>query len=163
MLHTFRYRGLNDSKVYYNDDYKLQVLGHRSNLNSLAQALIDEGKMEKANEVLMFSLAKMPDEVVHYDPSAPDTVKLLFKVRQREKAVEIANVVGERSAEMASYLISEGGKISFELRKDLFLIGAMQRNLYENGEIALAEKIEKTYERLLSDLQNSMDEGRTIE
>src|SRR5690606_19983213 len=113
MVKQFRYRGLDDPDVYYNDDYKIQVMSHRSNLNNLAQALLDEGKAEKAEEVLLFSLSKMPDETVPYDPSAPDTVNLLFRVGQKEKAVNMAETIGERSAEVASYLIAEGGALTF--------------------------------------------------
>ncbi len=79
MLNKFAYRGLDDSAVYYTDDYKIPVLIHRSNLNSLAQSLIDKGKLEEANRVLSFSFEKMPYEVVPYDPSTPDTVSLLFQ------------------------------------------------------------------------------------
>jgi len=60
MMNKFSYRGLDDSTVYYSNDYAIQVLNHRSNLNSLAEALIDKGETEKASKVLLFSLHKMP-------------------------------------------------------------------------------------------------------
>jgi len=44
MMNKFSYRGLDDSTVYYSNDYAIQVLNHRSNLNSLAEALIDKGE-----------------------------------------------------------------------------------------------------------------------
>ena len=128
---------------------------HRSNLNSLAEALIDKGEVNKAERVLDFSLEKMPDTVVPYDPSAPDSVSLLFKVGHRQKAIEVATTVGNRSMEMASYLISEGHGLTFELRKNLFLLGAMQRTLYENNETVLAKDFEVAYEKLIADFENS--------
>src|SRR5690606_19541742 len=154
MVNQFRYRGLDDPDVYYNDDYKIQVMSHRSNLNNLAQALLDEGKAEKAEEVLLFSLSKMPDETVPYDPSAPDTVNLLFRVGQKEKAVNMAETIGERSAEVASYLIAEGGALTFELRKNLFMLGSIQQTLFENGEIDLGRRYEEHYARLIEMLQH---------
>ena len=154
MINKFRYRGLDDSTVYYTNDYAIQVLNHRSNLNSLAEALIDKGETEKASKVLLFSLNKMPDATLPYDPSSPDTVSLLFKAGQKQKAVEVAKVVAERASDVASFLISDGNTTSYELRKNIFLLGAMQRNLYENGEEALAKNYEDAYSRLVSQLQN---------
>jgi hypothetical protein len=155
MVNQFKYRGLDDPTVYYTNDYKMSVMNHRSNLNALAEALVDRGEIEKASIALDFSLAKMPDRAVPYDPSVADTVNLLFKVGQKQKAVDIAKIVGERSIETASYLIAENKGISYELRKNLFLLGAMERSLYENDEGALAEKFEVQYDKMITTLQRS--------
>jgi len=155
MVNKFRYRDLDNPTVYYTNDYKIQVLNHRSNLNSLAEALIDQGQVEKASDVLSFSLSKMPDAVIPYDPSSPDTVNLLFKVGQKQKAVEVATVVANRANEVASYLLSEGDGASFELRKNMYLLGAMQQSLYANGQNKLASNFEDAYAKLISDLQHN--------
>jgi hypothetical protein len=155
MVNQFKYRGLDDPSIYYTNDYKMSVMNHRSNLNALAQALVDNDEVEKASTVLDFSLTKMPDAAIAYDPSVADTVNLLFKAGQKQKAIDIATVVGERSIETASYLVAENKGISFELRKNLFLLGAMERSLYENDEVALAEKFEAQYERMINTLQRN--------
>ena len=80
MTKKFRYRGLDDPKVYYNDDYKGFVLNHRSSFNTVAQALIDKGEIENAKKILQFDLEKMPDKGIRYDYTAAETVNLLFKV-----------------------------------------------------------------------------------
>jgi hypothetical protein len=155
MLNQFKYRGLDDPSIYYTNDYKMSVQNQRSNMNALAEALVDKGDFEKASAVLDFSLTKMPDHVFAYDATVADTVNLLFKVGQKQKAVEIATVVGDRSIETASYLVAEDKGISFELRKNLFLLGAMERSLYENNEVALGEKLEAQYDRLINTLQSN--------
>jgi hypothetical protein len=160
MIDKFKYRGLADSSIYYTNDYAMQILNHRSNLNSLAEALIDKGETDKASQVLSFSLSKMPDHTVPYDPSSPDTVNLLFKVGQKQKAIDVATVVAKRAKEIAAYLIAEGNTSSFQLRKNIFLLGAMQRNLYENGEEALAIEYEKEDLGLLDRLEN-IDHSRS--
>ncbi len=160
MVSQFKYRGLDDPSVYYTGDYRTQVLMHRTNLNTLAQALLDEDKVEKAIKTLLFSLEKMPYEVIAYDPSTPDTVNLLFQAGQREKALVISRVVGAQANEMAAYLIAEGAALSYELRKELFVLGALQRNLYEQGEATLARQFENEYDQLLADLQRGMESGR---
>ncbi len=153
MVNKFRYRGLDNEKVYYTDDYRGFVVNHRSSINSLAQALIDEGKMEKADKLLLFSLAKMPDKVINYDYSTPETVDLLFQVGEKDKALEISKILGDRADKMATYLIGEGYGLTAELRRNIFIINSLQRTLYENGEEDLAKKMEDAYNRLVNTLQ----------
>lgn len=153
MIKKFKYSGLDDPKVYFNEDYRGFVLNHRSSLNSLAEALIDEGQMEKANEVLEFSLKKMPDNVVPYDHTSPQTVDLLFQVGQKEKATEMAKTVGDRAEVMAKYLIGRGEISSSEVRRNLFILNSLQRVLYENGEMDLGKKYEDALDGLLNTLQ----------
>jgi hypothetical protein len=153
MLHKFRYRGLDNEKIYYTDDYRGFVSNQRSSLNSLAQALIDEEKMEKADSVLLFSLAKMPDKVIRYDYSNVETVDLLFQVGEKDKATEMAKIMGDRADEMASYQIGENQGLSMELRRNIAILSSLQRTLYENGQDDLAKKFEDAYNRLLASLQ----------
>ncbi len=153
MINKFKYSGLDDESVYFNEDYRGFVLNHRSSLNSLAEALIDEGQLEKANTVLEFSLTKMPDRVVPYDHTAPQMVDLFFQVGQNEKAIEIANLIGARADEMVTYLIEQGDQSSSELRRKLFILNSLQRSLYQNGEMELGKKFEDLLNKHLASLQ----------
>ncbi len=160
MINKFRYRGTDDPSIYYTEDYRGFILNHRSSFNSLAQALIDEGQMEKANKALMFSLEKMSDKAVPYDQTTPETVDLLFQVGQKEKAVEIATITGDRAVAMANFLIDENVGITLELRRSIFILNALQRTLYENGESDLAKKYEDAYNQMLASLQINAGAGR---
>ncbi|HLZ15827.1 MAG TPA: hypothetical protein VKQ08_02260, partial [Cyclobacteriaceae bacterium] len=153
MTKKFRYRGLDNPKVYYNEDYKGFVLNHRSSINSVAQALIDKGEIEKAKELILFSLNKMQDAAVPYDYTTAETVNLLFKVGEKAKAIEIAKTVGERSMEIATYLAGEGNSLTNDLRNNIVMLNILQRTLYENGETDLAKKYEDAYTKLLTDLR----------
>jgi MFS family permease len=153
MINKFKYSGLNDETLYFNEDYRGFVLNHRSALNDLAEALIDEGQMEKANKVLEFSLEKMPDRGVPYDITTATLVDLLFQVGQKEKAIEIAQVIGTRADEMATYLIEENYGMTTELRRSAFILNSLQRTLYLNGETELAKKFEDALNKHLASLQ----------
>ncbi len=153
MINKFKYSGLDDEKLYFNEDYRGFVLNHRSSLNDLAQALIDEGQMEKANKVLEFSLSKMPDRVIPYDITAPTLVELLFQVGQKEKAIEIAKLSGDRADEMATYLIEENYGMNTELRRNAFILNSLQQTLYVNGEMELGKKYEDALNKHLASLR----------
>src|SRR5262249_22038297 len=85
MTKKFRYRGLDNPKVYYNDNYKGFGLNHRISFNTVAQALIDRGEKDEAKQILLFSLEKMPDKAVRFDYTAAETVNLLFQVGEKNK------------------------------------------------------------------------------
>ncbi|MEQ8303251.1 MAG: DUF2723 domain-containing protein [Cyclobacteriaceae bacterium] len=147
------YRGLDDGSIYYSEDYRNFVLNHRSAFNSLAEALIDEGNMEKARETLLFSLEKMTDRAIPYDHTTAATVNFLFQVGEKEKALEIATILGDRADEMAEYLIGQGYGLNMEIRKNIYVLGDLQSTLLENGESELATKFENAYDRHVRNLQ----------
>jgi hypothetical protein len=146
MLGKFQFRGLDDGSIYYTQDYRSFVQNHRSSFNSLAQALIAEGDTAKAREVLLYSLAKMPDEGIRYDFTNGQMVELLFEVGEKEKALEIVNTLGPRSDELAAYYVQEG-VFGRDLQLPMFLLGEIQRVLYKYGEGELAKKYEEIYEK----------------
>ena len=153
LINNFHYRELDNEKVYYNEDYRNFVLNHRGSFNNLATALIDEGKTEKAKEVLNFSLEKMPDRTVPYDYTTPRTISLLYEVGESDKATEIAGVVGDRAIEMVDYLIRENKPISYELQSNLVILGELQRIMLMNGQEDLARKYEEAYQQAVGNYQ----------
>jgi hypothetical protein len=172
MINKFQYRELDNPNVYYNDDYRGFVLNHRSAFNTLATALVDEyeaeksstgvsvetegkpeNKMEMARKALLFSLEKMPDKSVPYDHTSVGTIELLFKVGEKEKAIETANIVGDRAMELGSYIIKNRLGVTIDMRRVLYVLGDLQRILYENGETDLGKKYEDAYTNYMSNLQ----------
>ena len=166
MINKFHYRNLDDPKVYYNEDYKGFVFNQRSSLNILAEQLVNEynaekgntstatsvegkpvNKLEKAHKVVMFSLEKMPDKAVEYDMNSVTTVDLLFKVGEKEKALEIANIIGDRAVEMANYRMSRSEIGEIDMRRSLYIISQLYQTLYENGEADAAKKFEEAYSK----------------
>jgi Protein of unknown function (DUF2723) len=155
----FQFRGLDNPKVYYTHDYRGFVMNHRSVLNSLAEALISEGKMEKAREVVMLNVTKMPDAAVRMDPAYvglgedQGTIELLFRVGEKEKAIELAKTLGERSIEVTNYFMNSDRGYSDESRKYIYYLSELQNILYRYGEGDLAKKYEDAYENIMKNLQ----------
>lgn len=171
LIKKFAYRGLDNPKVYYNEDYRGFVLNHRSGLNTLAEALVREAttetsltgalvssevpavsKMERAREVLLFNLEKMPDAAIPYDESSVETINLLFQVGEKERAIEVATLVGTRAEQMVAYLLSKNDGLTQDLRRNMVILAVLQRVLYENGENELAKRFEDSYDRAASGL-----------
>lgn len=156
MLKKFQFRNLDRSDVYYNPDYRNFVLNHRSSFNTLAEALIRRGETQKAREVLMHSLTKMPDAGVPFDYSNAQTVSFLLEVGEKEKAIEVANVMYPRASELAAYYIKEND-YGRELQVNIAILGELQRSLYQYGVTDLAKKIEEEYDRHYDILRQRLD------
>ncbi|HYG04653.1 MAG TPA: DUF2723 domain-containing protein [Chryseosolibacter sp.] len=153
MVNKFQFRGLDDPEVYYSQDYRSFVQNHRSSLNTLAEALIAENNPAKARDVLMHSLTKMPDAGVRYDYTNARMVSLLFEVGEKEKALEIVNLLTPRLDEQATYYLAKG-EYGRDLQVSLIMMGELQRVLYAYGESDLAKKIEDAYTKHAEAFQN---------
>ncbi len=137
----FAWRELNNPDVYYTDDYRKSVFSHRASLNTLADALLVEGKTEKAREIIEKSLEWMPDDCFFYDYTSSETVRLLYELGEKEKAKEMAILCVDRSFEMLKYLTKKGsGRPSYEIQTSLSMLSVISRVLATNGEEELAEK-----------------------
>lgn len=146
MLKKFQYRNLDNPKVYYSDDYRKFVLNHRSSLNALAQAMLDQGDTAGAREVLLFSLAKIPDNTIPYDYISAFTVPLLLEVGEKEKALEIAEVMSTRANEVSAFYITKG-VINESVQEGMQILRILQGSLYRYGEKDMATKIEAMYNK----------------
>src|SRR5690606_26373056 len=87
IMNKFRFRGLQDSAVYYSEDYRNFVMNHRGTINEIADALLVKGQKDKAREVLLYSLEKMPHSTIPYDVSNARNVEALFELGEKEKAI----------------------------------------------------------------------------
>ncbi len=160
MTEKFKFRGLDDPRGYYNQDYRNFVLNHRSSFNSLAEALIQEEKTEKARETILFALNKMPDITVPYDYTTSRSVAILFEVGEKEKAIEISQIMGDRAIEMIDYLV-EKGELDQTFQINMAILGEIQRTLYEYGEAELAKKYDDAYTRIYEQMSGTRTPGRS--
>ena len=122
MMKKFQFRNTDDPKVYFSPDDRNMVLNHRSSFNSLAEFLIEEGDTAKAREVILYNLKKMPDTAVPYDYTNAQTVDMLFEVGEKDKALEIANLMSNGSNEMASWNYIENRVYGRELQMNVIIL-----------------------------------------
>jgi hypothetical protein len=152
MMKKFDFRGLDDPAAYFSVDYRNFVLNHRGAYNELADALLAEGDKEKAREVVLFSLEKMPNKAIPFDVSNARNVEMLFEVGEKEKALEVTNDLGKQMEEMAGYYLANR-EYSNDLYNCVIVLGELQRVLYKYGETELAKKYEDSYQKYADMLQ----------
>lgn len=139
VMNQFSFRGLDDPNTYNSQDYRFFVLNHRSAFNELASALYQQDEEEKARDVIFKSLSAMPDEGVPYDFSGLQTVDMLLKLNEVDKAIEMAEILARRADEMMAYMIEQDREIGNELRINLVTLMNLQRVMrnYDQEELAI--------------------------
>lgn len=147
IMNKFQFRELDNPDTYYNEDYRNFVVNHRSTLNTLAKSLLDEGKEDKAKEVLLYSLSSMTNEAIPYDYTSNQAMAMLFQVGEKEKALEIAGILGKRADELLTYYIENDIQLRFELQRNVIILNDLQRTLKRYGEVELATKYETALDK----------------
>ncbi|MCU0383124.1 MAG: DUF2723 domain-containing protein [Cyclobacteriaceae bacterium] len=147
MLNKFRFRGLDDLRGYYNQDYRNFVMNHRASFTTVVDALMAEGKTEDARKVLKALFDKMPDSTIPYDHYNARMVATLFELGEKEKAIEVINIMAPRAGETALYL-AEQKDINREFQISYMILNELQRVLYANGEKELAKPIEESLNKV---------------
>jgi tetratricopeptide (TPR) repeat protein len=142
MMNKFEFRELNNPSVYYTEDYRNFALNHRSSFNTLAEALISKGDMERARKALNRSLEVIPNASIPYDYSNVQTASLLFQVGESEKAVDISEILSANSLEYLEYYAQSDNTPSLEIQKHMTILSLLSRMLKQNDQDELASRIE---------------------
>ena len=155
VMNKFQFREMDNPDVYYNEDYRNFVVNHRSTLNTLAEALLDEGKEDKARKVLLYSLESMPDIAVNYDYTSVQTAGMLMQLGETEKAKDIAQKLGTRADELLSYYLANNISVGFELQRNIIILNELQRMLKRYGEDEMAKEFEDALTTHYGIIENS--------
>ena len=108
--------------------------------------MLIKGDKEKAREVLLHSLKMMPNATIPYDVSNARNVESLFEVGEKEKAIEVATILGNRMVDLAEYNISKRN-FGNDTYNAIVVLSELQRVLYKYGEAELAKKYEDAYQK----------------
>lgn len=153
LMHNFYYRELANPKVYYNEDYRKFTLNQRASFNTLTAALINEGNEERAREVALKNLELMPDVSLPYDYTTSTTIEYLLVVGEKERAIEMAKILGQRADEKVGYYIKNDNNISFELQQNLVILRDLAQTMARYGELELAKQFGDALESYYDELQ----------
>ncbi|MEI6852588.1 MAG: DUF2723 domain-containing protein [Bacteroidota bacterium] len=144
MMEKFAYGNLNDKSVYCDKESYGMALYMRNNFARLAQALISEGKKDKAIKVLDKGIEMFPDYAVPYDLYMIGYGELYFQLGQPKKANEIYDIVGQIYDQNIEYYMSVDPKTAkfFEedMQQGLSVLQALMQYSEKNGEKEQSKK-----------------------
>ncbi|MBN8820905.1 MULTISPECIES: DUF2723 domain-containing protein [unclassified Spirosoma] len=104
MMHKTFWREFANPGVYYDETYKgPPVISARLAFLRLTDQLLREGKLDKARQVLNYSLQVMPDNSIPYDQISANYVPCLFAVNDSKKALSLADTMAHRADQNLTY------------------------------------------------------------
>lgn len=164
MTKKFFWRGLDDPNVYYDENFLRFPLNTRNSFYRLVTTLMQEGKKEKAAEVIDYCFKVMPDKAIPYDvytmqfadpmlKLAQDSSTILTKegltIKDYDKfALDLIDVLVSRSTKTLDYIKTHPNPkadYEMEIQSSMYLLNQAYMILRSNGRLKEAEKYEKIF------------------
>lgn len=152
----FAFRGMNDPDNYFDDEFRRFTSNHRSVLNSITMALMDEGDMQRAEDIMRLSLEKFPHEAIPYDLASGQAVPLLFELGMEEEAMHIIDEMSSRSVEMLDFYQETGRAMDREASISMQMLRYFIPLLNDQGFEDKANQLQQEYERLFGSMGQQM-------
>ncbi|MBC6368674.1 DUF2723 domain-containing protein [Algoriphagus sp. AK58] len=148
-MENFAFRGMNDPNAYLDEEYRRFASNHRSSLNSIVMALLDEDKLDQAAQLLNYGLETIPHEAMPYDLSSGQSVPLFFEVGEDEKALDIIDKISKRSLDMIEFYTKENRSYDRDMMISIEMVKYFIPLLEERGYQEEAQSLKLRLESLI--------------
>ncbi len=148
-MENFAFRGMDNPDAYLDEEYRRFASNHRSALNSIVIALLDQNRMEDAAKMLNYGLKVMPNEAIPYDLSSGQSVPLFFEVGEDEKALDIIDKVSKKSLDMIEFYTEEGRPYDRDMMISVEMVKYFIPLLEERGYQEKAQELKLRMEKFL--------------
>jgi hypothetical protein len=143
LMEKYRFRSLNNPKVYL-DENKMRIVSNYRNLFArLANALVDEGKKDSAITALNRCMELIPPKNVPLNYFALSMVEGYYRAGDMQNALKYSQQMANQASEAISYMIYDLDEfqknwLGNELQLNLAILYELTRmaNQYEKGEYA---------------------------
>ena len=163
MMTKFAFRELDNPNVHYNEDYRGFVASHRRAFNVLAEALFQANDRERATEVLLTSLEKIPGEAVPFEYASIETVALLMELDQKDKGLEVGSQVADMLLANLEFVTSSTQNyrtMSIELQRVQYFMSFLISTFSRAGFEEKATEIKDRYEQITNEAQGRLRASR---
>lgn len=108
IMHKFKWGGIDNPKVYLDENVMRMCYSHRRLFAQLAAQLVKEGKKDKALNLLEYGMKSIPTNCVPHDyqSGSMDMAKAYFALGQKQKAEQILKELSDKSYQYARWYLS---------------------------------------------------------
>ncbi|MFC2090541.1 DUF2723 domain-containing protein [Bacteroidota bacterium] len=157
LVEEFQWGGMDDPKVYMDENNIRMTIKYRYSFSILARALVEEGKREKALEVLDYCMEHMPHEQIPFNFSVVPIIQSYYVAEALEQAVALTEqMVGliESDLDYFSKVIKakseKAEKMESEFLQSVRDLNSLSSMALGYGETELAENIQQKVESYAS-------------
>jgi hypothetical protein len=135
--------------IYHDPETRRNSLSYRNNLARLMEALINEGKKDKAKKIIDLAMTKMPLEYFGYYPFLTPFIKGYYNVGEKEKARQLIAKLQVKYKQNLDYYgkmpQSNQVEMSGEIGGDLENLRSLLHLLQDNADLELYNKGRKEF------------------
>jgi len=156
LMNNFKWGDMNNPDIYLDENNMRMMTNIRNSFNRLASALIDEGKKEKAIEVLDRCFELVPIELVAPEYFTMELAESYYNAGANEKGKEILEEAFEIFDYDLGYYFSLDMKfiqtksINEEIQRGLFYLQRMERAARASGDDEFVKKISEAFQSHLA-------------
>lgn len=147
LVNKGHWRNLDNEDIYYDDYYQGYVISQRSSFNTLAQTLIDTGKVEMAKETLKKSIAYFPNKSIPFNIASVTTTDLLLTLHDKDSADHIAKILLLDADQYLEYAFKSNEGNQNEIMRKLYILRELAIAYHSNGYRAESSSFAKLYEK----------------
>ena len=124
--------GNSDSpEIYHDPETRKNSISYRSNMARLSEVLIDEGKLEKAKEIIDLNLEKMPVDYLGYYSLLTPFIEGYYRVGATEDARKLFVQIAEKYRDQLEYFESLSLNLQYDLGEEILTEVERYRALIE--------------------------------
>jgi hypothetical protein len=129
--------------IYHDPETRKNSISFRSNMVRLAETLINEGKAEKAKDILDLAIEKMPLDYFGYYSLLVPFVDGYYRIGEIEKARELSDKIAAKYSRRLNYFSSLDADLQYNLGEEIITEIERYRTLVE-ADLKHGETIELT-------------------
>ncbi|MDG2397270.1 MAG: DUF2723 domain-containing protein [Flavobacteriaceae bacterium] len=112
--------GNSESKsIYHDPETRKNSISYRSNMARLAEKLIDEGKLEKAKEIIDLAIKKMPIEFFGFYSLIPPFIEGYYRLGETESSRQLFLKIREKYEDKLRYFKSLELELQYNLAEEI--------------------------------------------
>jgi len=124
--------GNSDSpEIYHDPETRKNSISYRSNMARLAEVLIDEGKLERAKEIIDLNLEKMPVDYFGYYSLLTPFIEGYYRVGATGDARKLFGQIAEKYRDQLEYFESLSLNLQYDLGEEILTEVERYRALIE--------------------------------
>ncbi len=144
LVNKFVWGGINNPDVYLDENNMRMTMNFRANFTRLAEALIKEGKKDKARKALDKCMEVMPDKTVPYDIFSLQIASLYLQLDNNDSTgLQILKVLKQRTEEELNYYARFNDNQKKNIRNDIRTSMGVYQEIYRIANAFKKEDIAK--------------------
>jgi hypothetical protein len=158
VMNKFKWGGINDTKVYLDENNLRMLSNMRNSFSKLADALLAVNKRDSALKVLDRGMELMPDNCVPYNYFVMPFIDVYYRLNQNDKAKAISDRLAKIAEQELSYIFKFKGNerqmMDYDIRINLRILQQLSVIEKQFGDQEKARQYETMFQDYYSRYSN---------